>query len=132
MRKATIRFLFVKTDLGWSPKSATELAPSGTIRMRATPEWGSNGGILRKADKEVGFILDLRPSKEWPSSAPKLIDVPMDASTLLEAMDTLLDEGKGRLYVAFVEYGPDGNTKVSLSNTISVRIDEDAASKARK
>lgn len=132
MKTACIRFLFVKADSGLSPKSATEIDATGALEMRAAFPWSSVGGILRKLDKEVGFVLDLEPFKEWPSSAPKVIKVPLNASTLLGGMDRLLDEGKGRLYVAFVKYGPDGNTKVSLSDTVSVKIDEVTASKGQK
>jgi hypothetical protein len=126
LNKATIRFLFVKADSGLTPQSATEIDAAGPTEMRAAFPWSSVGGLLTKSGKYVGFVLDLTPLKEWPSSAPKMIEAPLDASTLLEGMDVRLEEGKGQLYVAFVEYGKDGDSKVSVSNTISVKAAEEA------
>ena len=123
LNSATIRFLFIKADSGVTPKSATDLDATGSIQVRAGGGWSSDGSFLDKSGKEVGFVLDLAPLKEWPSSAPQVIEAPLNSSTLLEGMSVRLGEGKGQLYVALVKYGKDGNAKVSISNTVSVKIE---------
>ena len=121
--RTTMRFLFVKADADLAPKSAIDVDAKVSAQTRSVVPWSSTGGLLTRARKEAGFVLDLTPLREWPTSVPTEIDAPLDASTLLDGMAERLEVGKGTLYVAFVKLAPDGSTKVPVSNTVTAKVE---------
>ena len=84
--------------------------------------WGRKGGLLSKEGRQIGFVLDLSDMRGWSGPKANQIRVPLNRSTLFPGMSRLLQEGEGQLLVAFVNYGADGNTKVTTSNTAGLDI----------
>jgi hypothetical protein len=123
IKKQDIRFLFLKDDAGISPKMATDVKTEGSMEMSVAYPWARTGGLLSEREREIGFVLDLSDMRGWTGSKLKEILVPLNSQNLLASMGLRLDEGKGQMFVAFVKYGPDGNTKIIMSNTVRMAVE---------
>jgi hypothetical protein len=122
LHKGTLRVLFVAEGSGLRPKSVTDIPAAGSVGMRAGNGWSVSGGSLINRGKPAGFVVDVGPLQKWPMTDEKTITLPLDSDTLFSGMPARLEQQKGELFVAFIEYDKNGKSKVSVSNTVSVKV----------
>lgn len=126
-----LRVLFLAAGSGLSPKSVTDIKASGSWAMHATGTWCSTSAGLSREGESIGFLTDIRYNGDrWPGANPKNIRVPLNSSNqalsfLNQALSFSALEREGVLLIGFVKYADDGNTKVPVSNTVSIRLRPD-------